>query len=234
LAIQPRASARRRPARLAFIVLEVMETYWRRINMKMTSLLIACGLALAPATACKKDKGETDDTAGVPSPKSVESAEKSAMEAQGDVRDERTDVAEENKEVAEQADDVARQADDVGRAEADFAKKRDEFVAKAKARMSTIDARVAALKADARANAARLKSETRQDVDDLMNDIEKERAKANSAFQAAASGAKDRWDDLEKNTGEALDELSDKANSLAEKLKDAGVKLRAEAEKADK
>ena len=45
--------------------------------MKMTSLLIACGLALAPA-ACKKDK---DD--GVPSPKSVENAEKEAMEAKG-------------------------------------------------------------------------------------------------------------------------------------------------------
>jgi hypothetical protein len=198
--------------------------------MKMTSLLIACGLAIAPV-ACKKDKHDND---GVPSPKSVESAEKSAMEAKSDVKDEQTDVAKENKDVAEQVDDVAKQADDVGAAQADFAKKRDEFVAKAKASMSAFDARVAALKADIRANGAKLKGDTRKDVDELVSDISKERAKAQTAFNAAANGAKDKWDDLEKNTGEALDKMSDKANDLAEKLKGAGVKLRAEAERADK
>ena len=198
--------------------------------MKMTSLLIACGLAIAPA-ACKKDKHDND---GVPSPKSVESAEKSAMEARSDMKDEQSDVAKENKDVAEQVDDVAKQADDVGDAQAVFAKKRDEFVAKAKAQMSTLDARIAALKADAKANSRKLKADTRKDVDELLSDIAKERAKADSAFNAAANGAKDKWDDLEKNTGEALGDLSDKANNLAEKLKDAGIKLRAEADKADK
>lgn len=190
--------------------------------MRMTSLLIACGLALAPA-ACKKDK--KDD--GVPSPKSVESAEKEAMEAKSDLNDEREDVAEEKKDVAEQADDV-------GAASADFAKERDEFVAKAKARMSTIDSRLAALKEDLKTGGAKLKAETRSEIDGLMKDIAEEQAKANTAFNAAANGAKDKWDDLSKNTGEALEDLSDKADSVAEKMKDAGIKLRAQAEAADK
>ncbi|HEU5056285.1 MAG TPA: hypothetical protein VFU21_07160 [Kofleriaceae bacterium] len=190
--------------------------------MKMTSLLIACGLALAPA-ACKKDK----DDDGVPSPKSVESAEKEAMEAKSDLADEREDVAEERKDVAEQADDV-------GAASADFAKERDEFVAKAKARMSTVEARLNALKADLKTGGAKLKAETRGEVDELMKDIAEEQAKAKAAFEAASSGAKDRWDELEKNTGEALEDLEDKANALAEKMKDGGIKLRAEAEAADK
>jgi hypothetical protein len=190
--------------------------------MKMTSLLIACGLALAPA-ACKKDK----DDDGVPSPKSVESAEKEAMEAKSDLADEREDVAEEKR-------DVAAQADDVGAAQADFARERDEFVAKAKARMSTIDARLTALKADLKAGGAKLKGETRSEVDKLMKEIDEEKAKADAAFNAASSGAKDRWDELSKNTGEALEDLEDKANAVAEKLKDSGVKLRAEAEAADK
>lgn len=190
--------------------------------MKMTSLLIACGLALAPA-ACKKDK----DDDGVPSPKSVESAEKEAMEAKADLADEREDVAEEKNDVAEQVDDV-------GAAQANFAKERDEFVAKAKARMSTIDARLTALKADLKAGGAKLKGETRSEIDGLMKDISEEQAKADAAFKAAANGAKDRWDDLSKNTGEALEDLEDKADSLAEKMKDAGLKLRAEAGAADK
>ncbi len=193
--------------------------------MKMTSLLIACGLAIAPA-ACKKDKDD-DTTTGVPSPKSVESAEKEAMEAKADLNDEREDVAEEKKDVAEQADDV-------GPAAADFAKQRDEFVAKAKARMSTLDARLTALKADLKANGGKLKAETRKDIDELMKDIAVEKNKVDAAFGAAANGAKDKWDDLEKNTGEALEDLSDKADSLAEKMKDAGIKLRAQAEAADK
>ena len=169
--------------------------------MKMTSLLIACGLAIAPF-ACKKDKHDND---GIPSPKSVESAEKSAMEARSEVQDQ----------------------------QAEFARKRDEFVTRAKTTMSSLDARVAALKADIKANASKLKGDTRKNVDELMNDIGNERAKAEAAFNAAATGAKDRWDDLEKNTGEALDKLGDKANVLAEKLKSAGVKLRAEADQAD-
>ena len=188
--------------------------------MKMTSLLIACGLAIAPA-ACKKDK---DD--GVPSPKSVESAEKEAMEAKGDLNDEREDVAEERRDVAEQADDV-------GPAAADFDKERAEFMAKAKARMSTLEARMDALKADLKAGGTRIKGETRAEVDELMKDMAEEHAKAKAAFNAAASGANDRWDDLEKNTGEALEDLSDKTDSLADKMKEAGVKLRAKAEAAD-
>lgn len=190
--------------------------------MKMTSLLIACGLALAPA-ACKKDK----DDDGVPSPKSVESAEKEAMEAKSDLADEREDVAEEQKEVAEQADDV-------GAAKADFAKERDEFVAKAKARMSTIETRLNALKADIKAGGGKIKGKTQEEVAELVKDIEEEQVKAKAAFDAAANGAKDRWDDLEKNTGEALEDLEDKADSLAEKLKNAGVKLRTDADAADK
>jgi hypothetical protein len=189
--------------------------------MKMTSLLIACGLALAPA-ACKKDK---DD--GVPSPKSVENAEKEAMEAKDEVK-------EQMKDVTKEVEDVAEEANDVGPASADFAKERDEFVAKAKARMSTLDARMDALKADLKANGARIKGETRAEMDELMKDIAEEQAKAKAAFQAASTGAKDRWDDLEKNTGEALEDLSDKTDSLAEKMKDAGIKLRAKAEAADK
>ena len=189
--------------------------------MKMTSLLIACGLALAPA-ACKKDK---DD--GVPSPKSVESAEKEAMEAKSDLADEREDVAEEKKEVAEQADDVVR-------AGGEFARERDEFIAKAKARMATTEARLDALEADLKAGGSRLKADTRDDIDELMKDIREERAKAKAAFEAASSGAKDRWDDLSKNTGEALEDLEDKADSLAEKMKNAGLKLRAKADALDK
>jgi hypothetical protein len=188
--------------------------------MKMTSLLIACGLALAPA-ACKKDKKD-----GVPSPKSVESAEKEAMEAKADLADEREDIAEAKEEVAEQADDVVR-------AGGDFAKQRDEFVVKAKARMATIEARLSAIRDDLAASAKNLKGEARADVDKLMLEIEAERAKAKTAFDAAASGAKDKWNDLEKNTGEALQDLSDKTDTLAEKLKSAGVKLRAKAEAAD-
>ena len=188
--------------------------------MKMTSLLIVCGLALAPA-ACKKDK---DD--GVPSPKSVESAEKEAMEAKGEVQEQVQDVT-------KGVEDVAKQADDVGPASADFARERDEFMAKAKARMSTLDARLDALEADLKANGARIKGETRAEMDELMKDIAAEKAKVKAAYDAAASGAKDRWDDLEKNTGEALEDLSDKTDSLAEKMKAAGIKLRAQAEAAD-
>lgn len=189
--------------------------------MKMTSLLIACGLAIAPA-ACKKGK---DD--GVPSPKSVESAEKEAMEAKSDLNEERAEVAEEKQEVAEQADDV-------GPAAADFAEQRDQFVAKARARMSTIEARLDALKTDLKAQSARLKGESKEEVDELIKDIAEEQAKAKAAFDAAANGARNRWNDLEKNTGEALEDLSDKADSLAEKMKKAGIKLRAQAEAADR
>ena len=190
--------------------------------MKMTSLLIACGLALAPA-ACKKDK----DDDGIPSPKSVESAEKEAMEARSDLADEREDIAEEKAEVAEQADDAVRAA-------GDWAKQRDEFVAKAKARMAAIETRLDSMRADIKANAGRVKADTREDIEELMKEIEVERAKAKASYEAAATGAKDRWDELSKNTGEALEDLEDKADSVAEKMKDAGIKLRAKADALDK
>ena len=194
--------------------------------MKMTSLLIACGLALAPA-ACKKDK----DDDGVPSAKTVEEAEKEAIEARENVAEQKEDLAEAK---AEARDEIGEQRADLAEASGDFARQRDQFVAQAKSKMSQLETRLDALSADYKAGAAKLKGEAREDLDKLMREIDEQKAKARAAFDAASTGTQDRWNDLEKNTGEALDSLDDKANDVAEKLKSAGVKLRAEAAAADR
>jgi colicin import membrane protein len=188
--------------------------------MKITNLVIVCGLALAPA-ACKKDR----DDQGVPSAKSVEEAEKDTMNAQDEVREQREDVREE-------AGDVAEQKGELAEAKGDAAAARAEFIAKARSKMAQLETRLAALKADFQASSASLKKDARTEAQGILREIDEQRAKARAAFDAASAGAKDRWEELDKNTGEALDALEDRAETLAEKLGDAGVKLRAEARAA--
>jgi chromosome segregation ATPase len=143
------------------------------------------------------------------------------MNAKGDVNEQRKDVNDAER-------DVNKQQGELRDAERDFAKERDEFVSKAQAKLSQLDARVGALRDDYRAGASRLKADTRKDLGELMEKIDTQRAKVKTAFDAASSGAKDRWNDLSKNTGEALDDLENSIDDAHDKLKDAGVKVRDE------
>ena len=187
----------------------------------VNGVLALCGLALLAGPACKKQR-DHDESTDI-SPKSVEKSEKEAMNASGDVNEQRKDVNDAER-------DVNKQQGELRDAERNFAVERDEFVSKAQAKLSQLDARIDALRDDYRAGAKHLKADTRKDVGELMEKIDTERAKVRTAFDAAANGAKDRWDDLSKNTGEALNDLENTVDDAHSKLKDAGVKVRDEAD----
>lgn len=185
--------------------------------MRIVNIFVAASLALIPAAACKKKNEE----AGGVTAKTVEESEKEAINAREDVNDQRGDVVEAKKDLNEQQNEMAGD-------KADFNKQRDEFVTNAKTKMAALEARIDALKADAQANAAQIKGAARKDLDELMAKIDMERAEAKTAYDAAVSGTVEKWNDLEKNTGEALSDLEETTNDAIGKLKDAGVKVRAE------
>jgi len=194
------------------------------------TLLIAGGLAALIAPACERNEGSMDRMSpkGVDerAPKSmgdneVEEREKAAARAREEMNQQREDVAEERRELSEQKGEL-------GQATAEFTKRRDEFAAKARAKLDALEGRIAAIRADVQAHGAELKKDAKQEMDELVMKLEEQRGRARSAFDAAASGTEERWNELEQNTGEALDDLEETASSAVGKLKDAGVKVRAE------
>ena len=187
----------------------------------VTNLLIICGLAIAPA-ACERDR----DRSGQITPKAVEDEEKEAIEQKGDIADEKEDVAEAQAELDEQRKDVVEER-------AEFARQRDEFVASARSKMTELEARIDAIERDYQAGTARLKADAREDLDELIAKLEKQRAEAKNAYDAAARGTVERWNDLEKSTGEALEDLEETADHAVARLKEAGIAARAELRDAD-
>lgn len=184
----------------------------------MMSLVVAGSLSVA-VSACKK----SDDRADQVSPKAVEESEKEAM-------DSREDVAEERHDVAEEKNDLGAEKAELREKNAEFDKQRDEFVAKAKEKMASLEARIDSIKANYDAHRAELKAEAREEMAELVNKLEVQRAEVRTAFDAAASGSEEKWNNLEKNTGEALDDLEETTDAAAGKLKDAGIEIRAKVE----
>jgi molecular chaperone GrpE (heat shock protein) len=208
------ARVAKRPAWACLLLLQACIPTEVKIMRTVTSLLIAGSLAIGSAAACKK--ADDPDGKGTTTPKAVEESEKDVVEASKDVEDKRDDVADGKGSVREEKIELKEE-------KADFKKQRDEFVELAKKKMSELDTRVDALKADFKEHGSRLKADTREEMAEMVKKLEAKRADARASFDRAANASEAQWNDLERSTGEALDDLQASAQSLADKLDDEGI-----------
>ena len=179
----------------------------------VASMLIAGSLMFGSAAACKKaeDKGEMSPTA-----KAVEESERDTVQASEDVAEKRDELADGKGSVREEKIELREE-------KSEFKKQRDEFIELARKKMSELEERIDALKADYEEHGSRLKSETKEELAAMVTKLEQRRAEARASFDRAANATEEGWNDLERSTGEVLDDLQATADAASRKLEDAGI-----------
>ena len=105
----------------------------------------------------------------------------------------------------------------------DFKQQREKFVELAKNKLNELDARIDALKADYEKHGAKLKGDTKEELAAMVKKLEERRAEARASFDRAANATEAGWNDLEKSTGQALDDLQAATESADNKFEDSGI-----------
>lgn len=179
----------------------------------VTTVLIA-GSLLFGAAACKKSEDRGD--MGPTTPKAVEESEQATKEASEDVQDVRDEMKDGEGSVREEKIELKEE-------KGDFKQQREKFVELAKKKMSELDGRIDALKADYEEHGAKLKADTKEELAAMVKKLEAKRAEARASFDRAANATEAGWNDLERSTGQALDDLQAATESADHKFESSGI-----------
>lgn len=179
----------------------------------VTTVLIA-GSLLFGAAACKKSEDRGD--MGRTTPKAVEESEQATKGASEDVQDVREDIKDGEGSVREEKIELKEE-------KGDFKQQRDKFIELGKKKLSELDARIDALKADYEEHGSRLKADTKEELAVMVKKLEEKRAEARASFDRAANATAEGWNDLERSTGQALDDLQTATESADHKFDESGI-----------